>query len=40
LGDAPGGLYVGANVADALMAHLIQRADYLTPNLWERGYLT
>jgi pyridoxine kinase len=40
LGDAPGGLYVGQGVADALADHLVPRADYLTPNLWELGYLT
>lgn len=40
LGDAPGGLYVGQGVADALAEHLVPRADYLTPNLWELGYLT
>ena len=40
LGDMPGGLYVGQGVADALGEHLIPRADYLTPNLWELGYLT
>ena len=40
LGDAPGGLYVRQGVADALAEHLVPRADYLTPNLWELGYLT
>lgn len=40
LGDAPGGLYVGQGVADALGEHLVPRADFLTPNLWELGYLT
>ncbi|MCA3695869.1 bifunctional hydroxymethylpyrimidine kinase/phosphomethylpyrimidine kinase [Aquidulcibacter sp.] len=40
LGDAPGGLYVGQGVADAMAEHLVPRADYLTPNLWELGYLT
>lgn len=40
LGDAPGGLYVGLGVADALGEHLVPRADFLTPNLWELGYLT
>ncbi|MFN5269600.1 MAG: bifunctional hydroxymethylpyrimidine kinase/phosphomethylpyrimidine kinase [Hyphomonadaceae bacterium] len=40
LGDAPGGLYVGQGVADALAEHLVPRADFLTPNLWELGYLT
>lgn len=40
MGDAPGGLYVAPDVAEALMTHLVPRADYLTPNLWELGYLT
>jgi pyridoxine kinase len=40
LGDAPGGLYVGQGVANALGEHLVPRADFLTPNLWELGYLT
>ena len=40
LGDAPGGLYVGQGVADALGEYLVPRADFLTPNLWELGYLT
>lgn len=40
LGDAPGGLYVGQGVADVLAEHLVPRADFLKPNLWELGYLT
>jgi pyridoxine kinase len=40
MGDAPGGLYVPQAIGEALAIHLLPRADYLTPNLWELGYLT
>jgi pyridoxine kinase len=40
LGDAPGGLYVKAEVADALARRLVPLADWITPNVWELGYLT
>jgi len=40
LGDAPGGLYVRPDVADAVAAHLVPLADWITPNLWELAYLT
>lgn len=39
LGDAPGGLYVPKETADAVVAELAPRADILTPNLFELGYL-
>tara|TARA_R110002124_G_scaffold65738_3_gene179677 strand:- start:1761 stop:2618 length:858 start_codon:yes stop_codon:yes gene_type:complete len=40
LGDAPGGLYVDPAVAAAIRDQLISRADLVTPNLFELGYLT
>lgn len=40
LGDAPGGLYVKPEVAEAVKAELLVRADVLTPNLWELSWLT
>ena len=40
LGDAPGGLYVRPDVAEAVEQRLVPLADYLTPNLWELGQLT
>jgi len=40
LGDEAGGLYVRAAVADSLAADLVGRADVLTPNAWELGWLT
>jgi len=40
LGDAPGGLYVRPDVAEAVAARLTPLADWITPNLWELGYLT
>jgi pyridoxine kinase len=40
LGDAPGGLYVTPQVAQALAARLVPLADWITPNLWELGHLT
>ena len=39
LGDAPGGLYVRPEVAEAVAARLVPLADWITPNLWELGYL-
>jgi len=40
LGDAPGGLYVSPDVAEAVAARLVPLADWITPNLWELGHLT
>jgi len=40
LGDAPKGLYVKPEVADALAGQLVPAADWLTPNLWELSHLT
>ncbi|RAK67392.1 PfkB family carbohydrate kinase [Phenylobacterium kunshanense] len=40
LGDAPRGLYVRPEVADAVARHLVPQADWITPNLWELGFLT
>jgi pyridoxine kinase len=40
LGDAPKGLYVGADVALAIKERLVPLADWITPNLWELGHLT
>lgn len=40
VGDAGKGLYVRAEVADAVKHDLVPRADILTPNLWELGFLT
>ncbi len=39
LGDAPGGLYVKPEVADAVQGRLAPLADWITPNLWELGFL-
>jgi pyridoxine kinase len=39
LGDEPRGLYVDANAAAALRDELASRADILTPNLFEFGWL-
>ncbi len=39
MGDAPKGLYVPADVADAVARTLVPRADVLTPNAWEAGRL-
>jgi pyridoxine kinase len=39
LGDAPGGLYVSAEVAQAVATRLVPLADWITPNLWELGNL-
>jgi pyridoxine kinase len=35
MGDAPKGLYVKPEVAEALANRLVPRADWITPNLWE-----
>jgi pyridoxine kinase len=40
LGDAPDGLYVRPEVAEAVAARLVPLADWITPNLWELGHLT
>ena len=40
LGDAPGGLYVKRDVAEAVVARLVPLADWITPNLWELAFLT
>lgn len=40
LGDAPGGLYVAKPVAIAIRDLLLPRADVLTPNAFELGWLT
>jgi pyridoxine kinase len=40
MGDEPAGLYVSETVASALITELGPRADFLTPNLWELGYMT
>ena len=40
LGDAPGGLYVRPDVAEAVAQRLVPLADWITPNLWELGNLT
>lgn len=40
LGDAPGGLYVRADVAEAVAQRLVPLADWITPNLWELGHLS
>jgi pyridoxine kinase len=39
MGDAPAGLYVAEAVAHAIVEKLVPRADYLTPNLWELGFI-
>jgi len=39
LGDAPKGLYVKYEVAKAVEERLVPMADWLTPNLWELGFL-
>lgn len=39
LGDEPNGLYVKPEVAEAVAARLVPLADWITPNLWELGYL-
>lgn len=40
LGDDPRGLYVPADVAAAIRDELVPRADVLTPNRFELGWLT
>lgn len=40
LGDHPKGLYIDANAAQAIRANLPCRADILTPNQFELGWLT
>jgi pyridoxine kinase len=40
LGDAPKGLYVKYEVAEAVEKRLVPLADWITPNLWELGFLT
>ncbi len=40
MGDMPAGLYISKDNAAALGEHLVPRADFLTPNLWELGYMT
>lgn len=40
LGDTPNGLYVRPEVADAVARRLVPQADWITPNLWELGFLT
>jgi pyridoxine kinase len=39
MGDAPKGLYVKPEVADAVARILVPLADWITPNLWELGRL-
>ncbi len=39
LGDAPKGLYVKQAVAEAVAERLVAQADWITPNLWELGFL-
>ncbi|WP_296600122.1 PfkB family carbohydrate kinase [Phenylobacterium sp.] len=39
LGDAPRGLYVKHEVAEAVERRLVPQADWITPNLWELGFL-
>jgi pyridoxine kinase len=39
LGDAPNGLYVSYEVADAVEKRLVPQADWITPNLWELSFL-
>lgn len=39
LGDAPKGLYVSPDVADRVERLLVPVADWITPNLWELGFL-
>jgi pyridoxine kinase len=40
LGDAPKGLYVKYEVAEQVEQRLVPLADWITPNLWELGFLT
>ena len=40
MGDAPGGLYISRETADAVMARLVPLADWITPNIWEMSRLS
>src|SRR5580704_10972492 len=40
MGDSPRGLYVREDVAKAIAADLIPRADLIAPNAWELSRLT
>jgi pyridoxine kinase len=40
MGDEGKGLYVKPEVAEAVVSHLVPRADVLTPNAWEFARLT
>jgi pyridoxine kinase len=40
MGDAHSGLYIREDTAKEIKSTLIQRADLITPNLWEFAYLT
>lgn len=40
IGDSGKGLYVPADVAQAIAEHLVPRADILAPNAWELAHLT
>jgi len=40
MGDAPKGLYVQPEVADAVAARLVPLADWITPNTWELARLS
>ena len=40
MGDTGPGLYVGADVAEALAQQVVPRADVVTPNAFELGWLT
>jgi pyridoxine kinase len=40
LGDAPKGLYVKPEVAEAIQRRLVPLADWITPNLWELSRLS
>lgn len=39
MGDDPGGLYVDAQVAEAIASQLLPVADWIIPNVWELGRL-
>lgn len=40
IGDAPKGLYVPEDVAKAVVAELVPRADIVAPNAWELQWMT
>jgi pyridoxine kinase len=40
MGDAPKGLYVRPEVAEAVARRLVPNADFITPNAWELSRLT